>query len=75
MVKMPQKTKKRMSIDNMRIGKTYFLRNHGENTSFIVLETEGKDNFRIKDLLSLEIYFFSQLIEYGMGDDFELFEI
>ncbi len=72
---MPEKAKKRMSIDNMRIGKTYFLRNHGEKTSFIVLETEGNDNFRIKDLLSLENYYFSQLIEYGIGEDFELFEI
>ena len=64
-----------MSIDNLRIGKTYFLRNHGEKTSFIVLDTEENDNFRIKDLLSLEIYYFSQLIEYGIGEDFELFEI
>lgn len=64
-----------MSIDNMRIGKRYFLKNLGEKTSFIVLETEGKDNFRVKDLLSLEIYFFNQLIEYGLGDDFELYEI
>jgi hypothetical protein len=72
---MPERTRKRMSIDNMRIGKRYFLKNYGEKTSFIVLETEGKDNFRVKDLLSLEIYFFNQLIEYGLGDDFELYEI
>lgn len=64
-----------MSIDNMRIGKRYFLKNHGERTSFLVLEAEGRNNFRIKDLLTLEIYLFGELIQYGIGEDFELFEI
>ncbi len=67
--------KKRMSIDNMRVGKTYFLRNLGENTSFMVLETTGNNDFKIKDLLTLEIYLFGQLIQYGTGDDFELYEL
>lgn len=67
--------KKIMSIDNMRVGKNYFIKNHGETTSFSVLETAGIDDFKIKDLLSLEIYPFCKLIEYGLGEDFELYEI
>ena len=64
-----------MSPDNLRVGKCYFLQNHGESTSFIVLESIGADDFRIKDLLSLEIYTFNGLIRYGIGPDFVLHEI
>lgn len=66
---------KKMSIDNIRIGKKYFVRNHGESTSFMVLETSGHDDFKVKDLLTLDIYQFKDLIQYGVGTDFELFEI
>ena len=72
---MPDAGRKRMSIDNMRVGKTYFLKNLGENTSFMVLETAGNNDFKVKDLLTLETYFFGDLIQYGMGDDFELYEL
>ena len=67
--------KKRMSFDNMRVGKSYFLKNHGENTSFTILETSGINDYRIKDLLTLETYLFGQLIQYGVGEDFELYEL
>ncbi len=72
---MPSAERKKMSIDNMRVGKNYFLRNHGETTSFIVLETSGDNDYKIKDLLTLEIYKFNNLIRYGTGEDFELYEI
>ncbi|MCC5929380.1 MAG: hypothetical protein JJU28_09065 [Cyclobacteriaceae bacterium] len=64
-----------MSIDNMRVGKSYFLKNHGEMTSFIILESRGVGDFLIKDLLSLEVYPFSILMRYGRGNDFDLREI
>ena len=67
--------RKRMSIDNMRVGKNYFLRNYGETSSFLILETAGSNDFKVKDLLSLEIYSFGHLIQYGIGEDFELYEI
>ncbi len=72
---MPDSNRKTMSYDNMRVGKRYFLRNHGETTSFLVLETAGIDDFKIKDLLTLDIYLFGDLIRYGRGKDFELYEI
>lgn len=64
-----------MSTDNIRVGKCYFLQNYGESTSFIVLESIGADDYRIKDLLSLEVYVFSMLTRYGLGQDFVLREI
>ena len=72
---MDSSDRKTMSYDNMRVGKTYFIRNHGEITSFLVLETQGVDDFKIKDQLSLEIYSFADLIRFGIGKDFELYEI
>ncbi len=67
--------RKTMSYDNIRVGKNYFIKNHGETTSFLVLETEGSNDFKIKDLLTLDQYLFGDLIRYGTGADFELYEI
>jgi len=72
---MPPENRKTMSIDNMRVGKNYFIQNHGEKTSFSVLETAGVNDFIVKDLLTLETYQFGQLIQYGIGEDFELYEL
>jgi hypothetical protein len=72
---MSRNTTKTMSVDNLRVGKSYFIRNYGETTSFLVLETSGQEDFKIKDLLSLELYSFNELIRFGKGEDFELYEI
>ncbi len=64
-----------MSIDNLRVGKSYFLRNYQETASFMVLEASGEKDFVVKDLLTLEIYKLSHLIRYGIGNDFELREL
>jgi hypothetical protein len=63
-----------MHINGLRVGQCYFLKNHGETTSFLVLEMVD-DDFRIKDLLSLELYHFSDLVKYGKGEDFNLTEL
>jgi len=72
---MSNSPKRTMSFDNMRVGKKYFLTNHGDSTSFLILETFGNNDFKVKDLLSLEIYTFGSLVEYGIGKDFELYEL
>ena len=72
---MERKNSKQITRNNLRVGKSYFLRNHGETTSFLVLEAIGDDDYSIKDLLSLEIYKFSDLTKYGLGNDFYLNEI
>ena len=72
---MAESNRKTMSYDNMRIGKRYFLRNHGETTSFLVMEPDGINDFKIQDLISHDMYLFGDLIRFGQGKDFELYEI
>ena len=64
-----------MSFDNIRIGKKYYLYNYGEESRFEVLENLGDENYRVKDLISLDIYELRDLVKYGTSDDFELEEI
>ena len=72
---MSKSSKRIISVDTMRVGKRYCLINHGDTTTFLILSSEETNDFAIKDLLSLEIYRFSNLVAYGRGEDFELFEI
>ncbi len=69
------KSKKRMSYDNMRVGKKYVITNYGETNRFVILAAAGHNDFRVKDLLTLEQYLFTDLIRYGKGEDFELYEL
>ena len=64
-----------ISLDTLRVGKKYYLINDGERHEFIVLETLGETNFKIKDLLTLEVYELKELFDYGKGKDFELEEL
>ena len=64
-----------MSFDNIRVGKKYYLSNYGEESRFEVLEALSDENFKVKDLISLDIYELNDLIKYGTSDDFELLEI
>ncbi len=64
-----------ISFDNIRIGKKYFLTNYGEVSEFVVLEGLGVNNYKLKDLTSLEIYTLDDLTRYGKSDDFDLYEI
>lgn len=61
-----------MSFDNLRVGKQYRLSNYGEVAEFEVLEVLEDDDFRVKDLLSLDTYRLSKLIAYGTSEDFDI---
>lgn len=63
------------SIDTLRVGKKYYLKNFGEVSEFQILESTGENDFKVKDLTTLEVYYLSDLIKYGRSDDFELDEI
>jgi len=63
------------SPDTVRTGKKYFFRNYGEELHFVVLEIIHDTEFKVKDLLTLETYYFSDLIKYGRGNDYELIEM
>jgi len=64
-----------ISIDVLRVGKKYYLVNHGERFEFIVVEALFDNNFRLKDLLSLEEYQLNELIQFGKGGDYDLEEL
>lgn len=64
-----------MSFDNIRVGKKYYLCNYGEESRFEVLEALGDENYKVKDLISMDIYELQDLVRYGKSDDFELLEI
>lgn len=64
-----------LAFSSMRVGKKYRLVNYGEQSEFTLLEVVGKNDYKLRDLYSLEDYLMSDLIKYGQGDDFELQEI
>lgn len=64
-----------MSFDNLRVGKYYRLSNYGEMSEFEVLEAFDDGDFQVKDLLSLDVYRLSKLVEYGTSDDFDIEEL
>ena len=64
-----------LAFDNLRIGKKYYLKNYGETSEFSVEERLGNDNYKVKDLNTLEIYELQDLVKYGRSDDFELWEL
>jgi len=64
-----------MSFDNIRVGKKYYLSNYGEESRFEVLEALSDENYRVKDLVSLDVYELYDLVKYGISDDFEIEEI
>lgn len=64
-----------IAFNNIRIGKKYHLTNYGEESNFEVLESLGGDDYRLKDLASLEIYNLHDLVKYGKSEDFDIYEI
>lgn len=64
-----------ISIDNLRVGLKYHFKNYGEVLDFEVMERTAEDDFKVKDIHTLEIYHFQDLIRYGVAKDYELDEI
>ena len=64
-----------LAFSSMRVGKKYRLVNYGEKSEFVLEEVIGRNDYRLRDLYSLEHYLMSELIQFGKGEDFELREI
>ncbi len=64
-----------ISFDTIRTGKQYFFRNYGEESKFEVLDIMENGDFRLKDLITLEVFLLSDLVRYGKGEDYDLQEI
>jgi hypothetical protein len=63
-----------MSFDSLRVGKRYILRNLGEKNEFQVQERKSDNDFIVKDIYTLEVYSLKDLIRYGKGKDYDLYE-
>jgi len=64
-----------ISFDTLRVGKKYFLINLGERCDFEVMEKLSNQNFKLKDIHTLEMYELADLIKYGRGKDYDLREM
>ena len=63
-----------ISLNNIRTHKSYVLTNYGEKYEFTVVEIYGGDEFKLRDVHSLDTYMMSELIGRGRGKDFSLWE-
>ncbi|MEQ8470468.1 MAG: hypothetical protein RIC35_04750 [Marinoscillum sp.] len=61
-----------ISFSSLRAGHKYWLKNFGERFEFEILEVLPSEDFKLKDLNTLESYLMSDLTMYGKGNDFEI---
>ena len=66
---------KGLSFNAMRVGLKYRLINFGDVYEFEVIKSLESDNFKLKDLTTLETYKLHDLVAFGRGKDFEIREI
>ncbi|MFY0651753.1 MAG: hypothetical protein JXQ96_06950 [Cyclobacteriaceae bacterium] len=64
-----------IAFNNIRTHNKYRLTNFGEVYEFVVLEIFPRDEFKLKDIHTLEVYYLSTLISQGKGKDFSIWEI
>ncbi|WP_162053842.1 hypothetical protein [Pontibacter pamirensis] len=64
-----------ISIDNLRKGKKYRLKNYGEEFEFQVIEMPEDGVYKVKDLTTLDTYMLNELVKYGKGKDYDLDEL
>jgi hypothetical protein len=63
-----------IALDNLRVGRIYRLVNMGEVRRIEVMNRISGDNFKIKDLDTLEFYTIYELLQWGKGKDYDLEE-
>ena len=64
-----------MAFDALRVGEQYKLVNFGETFEFTVHKKLAERNFILKDLHTLEEYELQDLVKYGQGKDYQLYEL
>jgi hypothetical protein len=64
-----------LSFDVLRVGKKYRLINFRDKFEFEIEEILGGENFKLKDIHTLERMFMKDLIKFGKGNDFEIREV
>jgi hypothetical protein len=63
-----------LSIENLRKGYSYQITNHGEQIDFEVIEFI-EDDYMVKNIDTLEVFNLKELVQYGLGKDYELIDI
>jgi hypothetical protein len=63
-----------IALDNLRVGRIYRLVNQGEIRTIEIMSRLSGDNFKIKDLDTLEFYTIHELLQWGKGKDYDLEE-
>lgn len=63
-----------LAYSSLRVGKKYVLLNFGERYDFEVIEIISSRDFKLKDIYTLETYLMSDLIKFGKGKDYDLYE-
>lgn len=63
-----------IALDNLRVGRVYRFVNQGEIRTIQIIDRLVGDNFKIKDLDTLEFYTIHELLQWGKGKDYDLEE-
>lgn len=64
-----------IALDNLRVGRVYKLVNQGEVRKIEIMSRISGENFKVKDLDTLEYYTLHELLQWGKGKDYDLEEI
>jgi hypothetical protein len=64
-----------ISLDNLRVGRKYQLINMGEIRNLEIVARLHGTNFQVKDLDTLELYTIKELLEWGIGKDYDIDEL
>ncbi|MEJ0029368.1 MAG: hypothetical protein WDO15_02895 [Bacteroidota bacterium] len=60
-----------LSFDVLRVGHRYYMINYGERHEFEI-ERILMDDFKVKDIHTLERFLLKDLLKFGKGKDFEI---
>jgi len=63
-----------LSFDVLRVGKKYSLINYGDRYEFQIEKILVND-FKVKDVHTLERYLLKDVLKFGKGSDFEIREL
>ncbi|HMJ69820.1 MAG TPA: hypothetical protein VK508_13040 [Cyclobacteriaceae bacterium] len=61
-----------LSFNVLRIGKRYRMVNFGDRYEFEIEHILLNDDFKVKDIHTLERYHLQAVLQFGKGTDFEI---
>jgi len=64
-----------IALDNLRVGRRYLLINQGEVRQLEIMARLNGDNFKVKDLDTLELYTIEELLRWGKEKDYDIEEL